>query len=1090
MNPLPFYRPLLTTLATLAFTSIALAANPELKLDGNWRFALDRANVGQAEGWFQQKLAGKIRLPGSVSQQGLGDPVTVDTPWIGGIVDRSWFTASEYARYRQPGHIKVPFWLQPETYYRGAAWYQRDIEVPAQWAGKRLQLTLERPHWETRVWMDGAPIGTNDSLSTPHVYDLGTRVKPGKHVITIRVDNQMVVDVGENSHSVSDHTQGNWNGLVGQLRLEATPPVWISDLQIHPVIATHSAIVKGRISNATGTNGQGQLTLLAEALYPVGFRFPTVAVKVQWDAAGGAFEATYPLGTNSLLWDEFNPALHRLTARLGAAEKASVFGLREITTAGTQFLLNGRKTILRGTLECAIFPRTGHPPTGVEEWKRILNTARDHGLNHLRFHSWCPPEAAFEAADEMGFYYQVECGSWANMSTTIGDGKPIDEWIYREADRILQAYGNHPSFVLMPYGNEPGGKKHGAFLARWVDHYKTNDTRRLYTSAAGWPQLKENQFHVTPDPRVQAWGEGLRSRINGRPPETVTDYRNYIQKRTVPVISHEIGQWCVYPNLEEISKYTGYLKARNFEIFRDTLAANGMLPLARQFLLASGKLQALCYKEDIESALRTPGMGGFQLLDLHDFPGQGTALVGVLDPFWESKGYVSGAEYSRFCNATVPLARLPKRVFTTAETLTATLEVAHFGAAPLPNAVLTWKLVGANGKPVASGKLPPRTIAVDNGITLGDLTIPLAQIPAPQKYRLVASLERYHVENDWDVWVYPAQVETVVPEDLLVVNSLTEEAERKLALGGKVILLAPPGRVAHDHRGKIAFGFSSIFWNTAWTHQQPPHTLGILCEPQAPAMAAFPTEYHSNWQWWYLVNRAQPMNLQGLPEGLSPVVRVIDDWVTNRRLGLVIEGQVGPGRLLVCSIDLQNDLPNNPVARQLWHSLVSYVDSRNFAPRTPMTPTQVRGLLSTPTGMEALGLRAVRASSAQNGYEASQASDGNPATLWHTVWGEQGPAFPHELELEFVRPITMAAVELTPRQDGQRNGWIKDYRLEASLDGKAWSTVATGSLPARSAATRIPLPPNITARFLRLVVLSGHSGQWASLAEINVLTTP
>src|ERR1019366_7865673 len=230
-------------------------------------------------------------------------------------------------------------------------------------------------------------------------------------------------------------------------------------------------------------------------------------------------------------------------------------------------------------------------------------------------------------------YLQVET-CWANGATGLGDGRPVDQWVYDETARILQYYGNHPSFMLMPYGNEPGGRNASAWLAKYVSHFKALDPRRLWTSGSGWPELAENQFDVTPGPRIQQWGEGLRSRINSRPPETTTDYRSFISGRNVPVISHEIGQWCVYPNFDEIAQYTGYLKPKNFEIFRDRLQAGGMGGLAKPFLLASGKLQTLCYKEDIESALRTPGMGGFELLDLHDFPGQGTALVGVLDPFW------------------------------------------------------------------------------------------------------------------------------------------------------------------------------------------------------------------------------------------------------------------------------------------------------------------------------------------------------------------------------------------------------------------------------------------------------------------------
>src|ERR1039458_7101624 len=222
-------------------------------------------------------------------------------------------------------------------------------------------------------------------------------------------------------------------------------------------------------------------------------------------------------------------------------------------------------------------------------------------------------------------YFRVETGG-----AEVGDDKPVDQWIYDETDRILKTYGNHPSFLLMTYGNEPGGKKAGAFFAKYVEHCKTLDPRRLFSSASEWPEIPENQFHVSygnPPIRIQAWGGGLGSRINARPPETTTDYRNFIVQRSVPVITHEMGQRCVYPNFQEIPKYTGYLKPKNFEIFRDFLEEHGMGALAKPFLLASGKLQVLCYKEDIESSLRTEGMGGFELLDLHDFPGQGTASI-------------------------------------------------------------------------------------------------------------------------------------------------------------------------------------------------------------------------------------------------------------------------------------------------------------------------------------------------------------------------------------------------------------------------------------------------------------------------------
>ena len=207
------------------------AADNAISLAGRWRFELDRADAGMAERWFDRALPDQIHLPGSLPAQGIGDDITTNTPWVGDIFDRSWFTDPKYAPYRQSGNVKVPFWLQPDKYYKGVAWYQRDIEIPKDWAGQRVVLSLERPHWETSVWLDGRFIGTNDSLSTPHEYGLG-QLAPGKHTLTIRVDNGMVVDIGRNSHAISDHTQGDWNGVVGRIELRATPPVWLNDVQV------------------------------------------------------------------------------------------------------------------------------------------------------------------------------------------------------------------------------------------------------------------------------------------------------------------------------------------------------------------------------------------------------------------------------------------------------------------------------------------------------------------------------------------------------------------------------------------------------------------------------------------------------------------------------------------------------------------------------------------------------------------------------------------------------------------------------------------------------------------------------------------
>jgi hypothetical protein len=1064
----------------------------EIDLAGPWAFRLDPADVGLGERWFEQTLSERLKLPGSLQEQGFGNDPAVDTKWTGDIVDRSYFESPRYAKYRQPGNIKVPFWLQPIKHYVGAAWYQRTVDVPADWRGKRIVLELERCHWQTTVWVNKAKVGSCDSLAVPHVYDLTEYIEPGPNRLTIRVDNRMIVNVGPNSHSVADHTQSNWNGIVGRLALAATDPLWIDDVQVSPDVAGKRAVVRVVVGNRTGQPSQAKLVLAAEAQNAATPHKPQAQrVEISLAAqAQTAVEVVYPLGDDAQPWDEFRPALYRLDVALQSGPPTScadrrtvVFGMRHLTTRGTQFVLNGRPIYVRGTLECCIFPWTGYPPTDVASWKRVIAVCKAHGLNLLRFHSHCPPEAAFIAADEMGFYLHVECPSWANQGASLGNGDPLDQWLYLEADRMLRAYGNHPSFMFMPYGNEPAGPGNGAkYLAQWVEHYKKKDPRRLYTSGAGWPLIPQSQFHVAPEPRIQGWGQGLKSPINALPPETTTDYRDYVRRFEVPVISHEIGQWCVYPNFDEMAKYTGVLKPRNFEIFRDFLVEAGLAHQARDFLMASGKLQTLCYKEEIESALRTPGFGGFELLDLHDFPGQGSALVGVLDPFWDSKPYVGPAEYRRFCGATVPLARMTKRVFTSDETFSARVEVSHFGPADLVNPVVAWKLQAADGKVVASGEFSREKIPTGQLTEVGRIEASLRAAGAPQKLRLVVGIAGTEFENDWDLWVYPASVPADPPEGIHIVRQL-DEALAALDAGGKVLLLAPPRSVKTD----VALGFSSIFWNTAWTHGQAPHTLGILCDPKHPALEAFPTEYHSNWQWWDLVHGGAAMVLDGLPKDVHPLVQVVPDWFQPKRLAMAFEARVGRGRLLVASMDLANDLPRRPVARQMRHSLLRYMAGKRFDPKPALSIEQVRSLFKTPTVLERLGAT-IRADSQQPGYEADRAIDGDPATIWHTAWEPEPKAHPHHLILDLKVPVKLAGLVYVPRQD-MANGRIGRWAIYASDDPARWGEpVATGQWADGTKPQTVRFAKPLAARFVKIEALSEVKGRpFASAAEIDVL---
>jgi hypothetical protein len=923
-----------------------------LSLAGEWKFRIDSLDQGIENSWHEQLSDETVILPGSMAENGKGDEVTIKTPWTGDIVDKSYFTQKKYEKYRVPGNIKIPFWLKPVKYYKGAAWYQKEFEMPSDWKGRSIVLFLERCHWESTVFVNGRNAGSQNSLSTPHEYEITDLLVPGKNLLSIRIDNRVKIPIGVNSHSISDHTQSNWNGITGDISLKSISPVSISNIRVYPDVKNRKAKIIIELTNKSGNKFAGKLVLRAKSFNSEKTDVPgKKTIKVETISGRIEVVTDYSMGKKMQLWSEFNPSIYNLSVELKGSDggvldnQSADFGMRDFKTSETRFMVNGIPVFLRGTTECAIFPLTGYPPTDVNSWERVLQVCKDYGLNHVRFHSYCPPEAAFIAADKLGIYFHIECSSWANQGTSIGDGGAVDRFIYEEGDRIIKEYGNHPSFCMLAYGNEPAGKNQNEFLGKLLNYWKAKDSRRVYTSAAGWPVIPENDYNLSPEPRIQQWGDGLKSIINSEAPQTMFDFRDYISKFTIPVVSHEIGQWCVYPDFKEIAKYTGVLKATNFEIFRETLIENKMGDQAEDFLMASGKLQALCYKAEIEAALRTPGFAGFELLQLHDFPGQGTALVGILNPFFESKGYITPEEFRMFCNETVPLARMKKLVYSGNETINADIELAHFGAKPMVNPLVVCNLISSNGDTITTSVYKTLPVGIGNCISVGSFSFDLAniRIKKAQKLRLVVYVDGTTFKNSWDLWVYPVNQEAD-PGNVLVTDRLDRNAETSLKNGGSVLLLTY-GKVGKEMGAQVAIGFSSIFWNTAWTNNQAPHTLGILCDPKNPLFTDFPTEFHSNWQWWDPVSHSQAMILNGFPDNLKPLIQPIDTWFENRRLALAFEAKTGGGKLLVCSIDLNKITDERIVSKQLFFSLMKYMNSLSFNPSVEVEISKVKDLI-------------------------------------------------------------------------------------------------------------------------------------------------
>jgi hypothetical protein len=923
-----------------------------MSLSGSWQFRTDAASEGLAQQWYTQIFPGTIELPGSMLENKKGDPVTLQTKWTGSIYDSSWYFNPRFEKYRQPGNLKFPFWLTPATYYVGAAWYQKEVTIPQGWRGKHITLFLERAHTDTYVWVDNTAYGTCNSFVAPHTFDVTAGLTPGIHTITVMVDNRIKdINVGPDSHSLTDHTQGNWNGIVGKMELRATAPVWCSDVQVYPDVSAKKALVKLVLAGKVGSTGH--ISLLAESFNSkTVHRVMPVQAVFRLERPVDTINLSLLMGKGMLTWDEFDPALYRLKVIVSAAdgqtdEKQTQFGMRSFTTKGTRFEVNGRPVFLRGTVENCVFPLTGYAPMDVASWKRVFEVARSYGLNHMRFHSYCPPEAAFNAADQLGFYLQPEGPSWANHGSSLGDGKPIDQFIYDETNRMAKAYGNHPSFCMLAYGNEPKGGKQAAYLSRFVQYWMAKDSRRVYTGASvamSWPLVPGNQFMIKSGPRGLSWRNSM--------PESQSDYRAAIEKFDVPYLAHEMGQWCVFPDFEEIGQYTGVYKAKNFELFRDDLVENGMGDQARDFLRSSGKLQLLCYKHEIEKALRTPGFAGFQLLSLNDYPGQGTALVGVLNPFWKEKGYADATSFSRFCNATVPLIRTEKFVYKNNEVLNAAIELSHFGKAPLHNVTVRWTLtVGDPGGKVAAviglGRFTRKEVPIGNCIPIGEISQLLHGVIKAQKLKLRVEILNTTIRNEWEIWVYPPLPATPAKDSIYYCTSFDEQAVAVLQKGGNVFL---------DASGKVVKGkevvqqFTPVFWNTSWFKMRPPHTLGITVNPEHPVFAAFPTESYGNFEWWEILQKAQVMHLEDFPLAFKPLVQPIDTWFMNRRLAFLFEAKVYKGKLMVSSANLSpNTGEDKPAARQLMYSVQQYMLSDQFKPAFTVKAEVIKDLFTKPS---------------------------------------------------------------------------------------------------------------------------------------------
>ena len=917
-----------------------------ISLEGNWGLQLDTAGTGIAPDWLTKSCTDSLFLPGITDMGKMGTYNTDMTLTTG---------------------------LSREYVFEGKALYTKQIRIPEEWDGTSVRLVMERTK-PTTIWIDGKEVGANNDISTAQQYDLSSYLFPGTHTVAILVDNgkQAVPEkVYGSSHAYSASTQTNWNGIIGDFYLESAPLCGIDEIQLYPDVA--KKVVTARVTLRNPDKGVGKGILLSRrdilSFYAEAWntdkqhKTPVQTIEVDWTKPEQELELA--LGDKALLWSEFTPALYRLSVSLKTDQSVdteqATFGLRDFKAKGRQFTMNGKVTFLRGKHDACVFPLIAHTAMDVETWRHYFQVAKQYGINHYRFHSWCPPEACFEAADIEGIYLQPELPVWGNIDI---DDTELCDYLLKEGRNLHRAYSNHASFVMFGLGNEMSGEEG---LAMLIQTFKKEDNRHIYASGSNnylgfkGKQADEDYFTTCRVGREDDKQFNTHARasfsfadaydggyLNHTYPNSEMDFSSANALCDVPIISHETGQFQVYPNYEEIKKYTGVLKPRNFEIFKKRLEEAGMIDQAHDFMMASGKWSALLYRADIEMNLRTPEWGGFQLLDLQDYPGQGSAYVGILDAFMESKGLIAPEEWRHFCSEVVPLFCTEKFCWTNDEALTGEVEIANYSESDLNGKQLSWVLTDSKQQVLDKGVLP---LQVKQGelAKVGTLKPAIASVRKAEKVTLALSIDGTPYRNDYSLWIYPADKEVTSSEDICVTDDLDAHL-KYLTEGGKVLWFPSKDK----HKDQTVGGlFQTDYWNYRMFRticenlDRPvsPGTLGILTDPGHPALADFPTEFHTNWQWFPIIKQSYPMILDRLSDDYRPIVQIIDNVERNHKLGLLFEFKVGNGKLLVCMSDLKA-VQDKPEARQFYRSILEYMESPAFAPSYSLSVKDLQDLFT------------------------------------------------------------------------------------------------------------------------------------------------
>lgn len=953
-------------------------------LNGKWHVVLEDGTTGQMD------------LPGTLDENGIGHRDVGANQWhpdavLGnaeGEIDKDAPIATRFTRRHT---------------YEGEARISRKITVP-DYGTDRLFVLAERAR-ALRLLVDGeaCAVFRQGTLSTPYIFEL-TGAAPGEHEFTFLSDNSypgMPKAAICYSSAATDETQTNWNGILGECSMYTRPQNFIDSLRVYP-----RAVKKEEKNKAGGyvldvcvelapgakkVYKDAKIILQSEALAAGELEDTQTLTEIISYSGEGLAEAgtdkeenpktmeiwfrDLPLRENVKLWDEDEGNLYEMAVTLdngmsaedkggSTAECRTRFGIRSFGDNGSgRLALNGRAIFLRGEANCAEYPETGHPPMTIPEWKEMLLKYRSYGINFVRFHSHCEPEAAFAAADELGMLLQPELSHW-DPKDAFGTEESY-RYYRAELVDLLKTYANHPSFVMLTLGNELQAQDEGRERMReLVRTAKRMDPTRLYANGSNAFYGEEgcdpeSDFYTSQsckDVVIRGTFSGMRGYLNENYPsadrtydEAMAEIRKEYQK---PVFSFEVGQFEVLPDFEELESFHGISDPVNLKLIKKRVEERGLLPTWEKYVEATGELSRLAYREEIEAAMRTRELSGISLLGLQDFPGQGTALVGMMNSHLEPKPYdfARPERFREFFQECRILVKLPHYTYEAGERLIAEVEAANFGKRNIEG-VFCWTLAGkksvsenGNCEPaeikskntvIATGEDTEITICRPGSYTeVGSLDIPLDFVEKNTaltlKVRIGDSISAY------PIWVY-RKTTPVCPENVYETRAFDVKTREILQNGGRVYL--SPDADKESLPNSIKTQFTTDFWSVG-TFADQEGGMGQLIDTEHPIFKEFPTDFHTDWQWWIMATKRAVI----LPHPMKTIITEMDSYAFLRPMAQMIEFRCLKGKVLLSTMELHKS-QQYPEVRALQASIYTYLSGENFEPAEEITEEELSMLV-------------------------------------------------------------------------------------------------------------------------------------------------